>query len=68
MFKNFEVLILHHNLLSRMSDITWTGSAVGESGNENESGGEVFLSCCPSPFPGTWAFPLSFESSLEKVL
>ncbi len=38
------------------------------SGNENENGGEVFPSCRPSPFPGTWAFPLSFESSLAKVL
>lgn len=43
-------------------------SAACECGNETENGGEVFPSCCPSPFPETLAFPLSSESSLGKVL
>lgn len=45
-----------------------TGNAACVSGNESESGGEVFPSCCPSPSPGTWAFPLSFVSSLVRAL
>lgn len=45
----------------------WNGSVACESGNENGSDGEAFPSCCPSPFPETWAFPLSFELVLVKV-
>lgn len=51
-----------------MSETTWNVSAAGASVNESESGGEVSLSCCPSLFHGSAASPLSFESSLEKVL
>lgn len=47
---------------------TLNGSVVYESGNENGSGGEVFPSCCPSLFPETWAFPLSYGFSLGRVL
>lgn len=52
--------------ISSWDSVFENGSVSCESGNENESDGEVSLSCCPSLFPGTLAFPLSFESSLVK--
>lgn len=50
-----------------MSKITGIWSDACESGNENESGGVVFPSYSPSPFPGIWVVPLSFESSLVRA-
>lgn len=50
-----------------MSELTSNGSAACDSGseNENESGGEVFPSDCPSPVPVTWVFPPFYFSPVR---